>query len=252
MRRLQQVATLGGMNFWQASATWVLGVALGLTSVGCGGSSTTPPTASIEAPPTSSTASTSTSGSDVGESYTTSIPAKVVEQPYVDPIVVVHTTAGDIQIQLYGEKAPGTVDNFLRDYVKRDFYSGTILHHVEPGMMVIMGGYGADLAPKPTRSPIYNEAANGLKNKRGTVAMTRDPDSEHSATSQFFVNLADNSGLDHQSIDSAEDYGYCVFGEVIQGMEIIDQIASGGTKAEGDFPSLPAETITITTVEQIR
>lgn len=224
-----------------------------LASVGCGGSSV--PAANIEVAsettPTTSVSATSTLPGAETE-YTAAFPAAVDQGPPVDPIVVLHTSKGDIQIQLYAGKVPGTVDNFLRDYAKRGFYDGTVVHHIESGMMVMMGGYQADMASKPVRSPIYNEASTELKNKRGTVAMARDPGSEHSATSQFFINLADNEGLDHQSTDSADSYGYCVFGEVISGMEIVDQIAALPTQAVGEFPAVPSDTVTIESVEQIR
>src|SRR4029079_11618966 len=113
-----------------------------------------------------------------------------------DPLVVLHTTAGDITLQLYQEKSPRTVENFLRGYAERGYYDQTIFHHVEPGVMVIGGGYTADLQRKATRAPIYNESRNGLSNRRGTVAMIRDPDGPHSATSEFFFNLTDNAELD--------------------------------------------------------
>src|SRR2546421_11302408 len=106
----------------------------------------------------------------------------------VDPTVVLHTTLGDITLKLFAEKAPRTVENFLRGYAERGFYDQTIFHHVERGRMLIAGGYTPELAKKPTRAPIYNESRNGLSNRRGTVAMIREPESPHSATSEFFVN----------------------------------------------------------------
>jgi cyclophilin family peptidyl-prolyl cis-trans isomerase len=187
----------------------------------------------------------------------------------VDPIVVLHTTAGDIQVQLFREKAPRTVDNFLQSYAERKFYEGTIFHHIEPGTMIIAGGYTEDLSPKETRSPVYNEARNGLKNKRGTIAMIRDATNAHSATSQFFINLADNPGLDCRpeeipaefanassaGVDpptSDEVWGYCVFGEVIAGMDVADRIGQSEVAPQGDFVSVPVATVAIRSVEQIR
>ena len=189
-----------------------------------------------------------------------------------DPIIVLRTTAGEIQIQLFREKAPQTVDNFLRNYAERQFYDGTIFHHVEAGSMIIGGGYAEDLTAKETRSPIFNESQNHLLNKRGTVAMIRQPDNAHSATSQFFINLADNPALDCQSdmgqltystegspAEATADaqqtdqaWGYCVFGQVIAGLEVVDRIGAAQVAAEGDFPKLPVERIAIQSIQRIR
>jgi cyclophilin family peptidyl-prolyl cis-trans isomerase len=170
----------------------------------------------------------------------------------VDPIVVLHTNAGDIKIQLYAEKAPQTVGNFLQNYASRGFYEETIFHHVEPGMMLIGGGFTSDLQPKPTRAAIYNESRNQLSNKRGTVAMIHDQDAAHSATSQFFVNLQDNPDFDFQTGEVEDKFGYCVFGEVVEGMEVVERIAGLPTSPQGDFPSVPAETVMIERVERLR
>src|SRR5438105_3794707 len=133
----------------------------------------------------------------------------------VDPIIVLHTTQGDITLKLFVEKAPRTVENFLRGYAERGFYDQTIFHHVERGRMLIAGGYTPELAKKPTRAPIYNESRNGLSNRRGTVAMIREPESPHSATSEFFVNLTDNPEFDCKTSDEDDVPGYCVFGEIV-------------------------------------
>lgn len=170
----------------------------------------------------------------------------------VDPIVLLRTSAGDIQLQLFIEKAPQSVDNFLRNYALRQFYDGTIFHHVEAGSMIIGGGYTADLAPKETRASIYNESQNGLKNTRGTVAMIRDPDNTHSATSQFFINVADNPALDFESDETDAAWGYCVFGEVIAGLDVIDKIAQTSVHEQGDFVRLPLAPVVIESVERIR
>jgi cyclophilin family peptidyl-prolyl cis-trans isomerase len=170
----------------------------------------------------------------------------------VDPIVVIHTSAGDIQVQLSLEKAPQTIENFLANYVRRQFYEGTIFHHIEPGSMVIGGGYTPDLTPKPTRYPVLSEANNGLANKRGTLAMIRDPASPHSATSQFYINVADNPGLDFQSDETNEGWGYCVFGQVIAGMDVVDKIAEAQVAPQGDFEKVPQQAIVIQKVEQLR
>lgn len=177
----------------------------------------------------------------------------------VDPVIVLHTSAGDIQIQLFREKAPQTVDNFLHNYASRQFYDGTIFHHLEAGSMIIGGGYTSDLAPKETRAPVFNESQNGLKNTRGMVAMIRDPANSHSATSQFFINLADNPALDFRNDRAAddgkipdEDWGYCVFGQVLTGMDIVDGISKAEVASEGDFAKLPVQPIVISSVEQVR
>jgi peptidyl-prolyl cis-trans isomerase B (cyclophilin B) len=170
----------------------------------------------------------------------------------VDPVVALHTSAGDIKIQLFSDKAPQAVENFLHNYAERGFYDDTIFHHAEAGSMIIAGGYTDSLDPKPTRAPILNEADNGLKNTRGMVAMIRDPSLAHSATSQFFINVGDNPALDYESSETAEGWGYCVFGKVIEGMDVVDQIAQSSAAAEGDFPMVPSPRVAIRTVEQLR
>jgi peptidyl-prolyl cis-trans isomerase A (cyclophilin A) len=174
-----------------------------------------------------------------------------VKKKAVDPIVVLRTSAGEIKIQLFAEKAPQTVDNFLRNYVRRGFYEGTIVHHADSAM-VIAGGFGADLQPKETRAEIYNESANGLPNVAGSVAMARSPDVPHSATSQFFINLTDNEGFNYQQTDEGEAFGYCVFGKVLEGMEVAKAIASMPVSQQGDFPAVPNPLVTIQSVEQVQ
>lgn len=141
------------------------------------------------------------------------------------PQVLIKTSAGDIVVKLNAEKSPRTVENFLENYVDSGFYDATVFHYVEKGFMIAGGGYTAELQPKAVRVELFNEAHNQLKNVRGTIAMARRPDAIDSATSQFFFNLVDNPALDHRSDESADTYGYCVFGEVISGMEVLDRIA---------------------------
>ncbi|MCS6997758.1 MAG: peptidylprolyl isomerase, partial [Casimicrobiaceae bacterium] len=138
------------------------------------------------------------------------------------PRVELRTSLGAITIELYPDKAPRTVENFLR-YVKEGFYDGTIFHRVIPKFMIQGGGFTPDFVQKPTRPPIRNEADNGLKNATGTIAMARTSD-PHSATAQFFINVADNRELDFR-YPTQEGWGYCVFGRVVKGMEVVERIA---------------------------
>jgi cyclophilin family peptidyl-prolyl cis-trans isomerase len=178
-------------------------------------------------------------------------PAPDLPKP-IDPMVVLHTSQGDVTIKLFQEKAPRTVENFLRGYAERGFYEQTIFHHVEPGQMIIAGGYTADLQRKPPRAPIYNESKNGLLNRRGTIAMIRDADAPHSATSEFFINLADNPDFDFKTTDEDDVPGYCVFGEVVQGMDVIDRIAQLPTASLGDFAKVPSPPVTIARIERLQ
>ncbi len=170
----------------------------------------------------------------------------------VNPIIVLHTTQGDITLKLFPDKAPRTVENFLRGYAERGFYDQTIFHHVEPGLMLIAGGYDSELARKPTHAPIYNESRNGLLNRRGTVAMIREAEAPHSATSEFFVNLTDNPEFDFKSSDDDDVPGYCVFGEIVSGMDVVDRIAQLPTAARGEFPKLPSPSVSIVSVQRVQ
>jgi cyclophilin family peptidyl-prolyl cis-trans isomerase len=175
------------------------------------------------------------------------------ERPLVDnqhPVVQLRTTAGEILLQLDAEHAPVTVANFLA-YVGTGHYDGTVFHDVEKGYIALAGGYDADLQEKPTDVACRNEAHNGLKNVRGTIAMARRPDVIDSSTSMFFINLADNAALDHKGEEPA-DYGYCVFGKVIEGLQIVEKIAQTPTKAVGEFPHMPAERIAIQSARRVR
>jgi cyclophilin family peptidyl-prolyl cis-trans isomerase len=160
--------------------------------------------------------------------------------PGPSPVVLIKTTLGDITLELDAEKAPVSVENFL-GYASDGFYDGTIFHRVIPDFMIQAGGMTADMSPKEPRAPIRNEADNGLKNERGTVAMARTA-AKDSATSQFFINVKDNVFLDH----GARDFGYAVFGRVIDGMDVADAIAAVRT-APGD---LPVETVSIISVRR--
>jgi len=146
--------------------------------------------------------------------------------------VELKTSEGDITLELDEEKAPVSVTNFLQ-YLDAGHYVGTIFHRVIDGFMVQGGGYDLSHTKKPTQPPIQNEAANGLKNERGTVAMARTSEVD-SATAQFFINVADNAFLDHRDI-TVQGYGYAVFGRVVDGMDVVDRIKSLPTGAKGSF-----------------
>ena len=141
-----------------------------------------------------------------------------------NPMVVISTSLGDIKVELYADKAPGTVQNFL-DYVRAGYYDGTIFHRVIPGFMIQGGGMTSDMSDKRDgqRPPIKNESSNGLKNETGTLAMART-NAPDSATSQFFINAKDNTFLDHHD-ETQQGFGYAVFGKVIEGMNVVDSIA---------------------------
>ena len=160
-----------------------------------------------------------------------------------DPVVVMKTSMGEIQIKLYKEKAPVSVENFLA-YVNKRFYDGTIFHRVIPTFMIQGGGYTADMTKKPTAAPIKNESQNGLKNTRGTLAMARTAD-PGSATAQFFINVVDNPGLDYPKPDG---HGYAVFGEVIAGMDVVEKIKAVPTGVNSGMRDVPTGTVTIETV----
>lgn len=179
--------------------------------------------------------------------YTSRERALEPDEPH--PRVVIATSKGDITLQLDAEKAPRTVENFL-GYVEAGHYNRTIFHQVETGYVVLAGSYTDDLEERRGRYPIRNEAKNGLKNKRGTIAMARQPDKADSATCQFFINLSDNSELDHRG-ESAEDFGYCVFGKVVEGMDVLDDIAKVEVQESGTFGKIPVETVWLETAKRV-
>lgn len=159
-----------------------------------------------------------------------------------NPMVVLETSKGEIVLELYPEKAPVTVKNFL-NYVESGFYNGTLFHRVIDGFMIQGGGFDEKMNRKQTEAPIENEAANKLDNERGTIAMARTSD-PHSATSQFFINVADNKFLNHRD-KSPEGWGYAVFGKVVEGMETVDAIAKTETTIMGGMRDVPAEPVII-------
>lgn len=164
-----------------------------------------------------------------------------------NPMVLLETSSGDILLELFADKAPKTVENFLK-YVEEGFYDNTIFHRVIKGFMIQGGGMTMRMEEKPTHDPIQNEAANGLKNLRGTVAMarTRDP---HSASSQFFINTVDNAFLDFTSED-VDGYGYCVFGKVEEGMNVVEKIEKLKTRTAGIHGDVPVDMVLITSASK--
>ena len=159
------------------------------------------------------------------------------------PRVRLETTMGNIVLELDREHAPTTVDNFLT-YVNDGFYDDTIFHRVIDGFMIQGGGYTADFSRKETRPSIKNEADNGLQNVRGSIAMARTSD-PHSASAQFFINVADNAMLDHKA-PNPRGWGYAVFGRVVEGMDVVDKIRTRATGVQAGFRDAPKKTITIT------
>ncbi len=159
-----------------------------------------------------------------------------------NPKVEMETSKGKFVIELLPEKAPETVKNFL-NYVGAKFYDGTIFHRVIPNFMIQGGGFTSDMKRKSAGAPIKNEADNGLKNERGTIAMARTGD-PHSATAQFFINTVNNDFLNHKS-KTQQGWGYVVFGKVITGMDVVDAISSLKTVTRGMYGDVPAETIEI-------
>lgn len=159
------------------------------------------------------------------------------------------TNLGDFTLQLNDEKAPKTVANFL-EYINKKHYDGTIFHRVIPGFMVQGGGFDENMQQKPTLAPVENEANNGLKNKVGSIAMARTND-PHSATAQFFINTVNNDFLDFK-MPSGSGWGYCVFGEVIEGMDVVLKIEKVETTSKSFYDDVPVENVVINKVEVIK
>jgi peptidyl-prolyl cis-trans isomerase B (cyclophilin B) len=160
-----------------------------------------------------------------------------------NPQVTIQTNHGDIRVELFPEKAPISVENFLQ-YARDGFYEGTIFHRIIDHFMIQGGGMTADMQRKPTRDPIINEADNGLKNVRGTIAMARTNE-VNSATSQFYINVELNGSLDHTGTDDSRSWGYAVFGQVVEGMDVVDDIRF----VETDQRDVPLKPVVIESVE---
>ena len=175
--------------------------------------------------------------------------AGAADKPVGNPKVVLETSKGKIVIELYLQKAPETVVNFL-DYVDAKFYDGTIFHRVIPNFMIQGGGFTADMKRKPGKGPIKNEADKGLKNDRGTIAMARTGD-PHSATAQFFINIINNDFLNHKN-KTQQGWGYAAFGKIIEGMDVVDAISAVKTTKRGGFRDVPAEPVVIVTASRLK
>ena len=159
-----------------------------------------------------------------------------------NPQVIMETSKGTIVLEVFPDEAPETVKNFLQ-YVRWGHYDGTIFHRVIPDFMIQGGGFSTDMKRQATEMPVRNEANNGLKNKRGTVAMARTPD-PHSATDQFFINTKSNGFLNHQNT-TAEGWGYTVFGKVVKGMDVVNTISGVKTAKKGMMSNVPVEPVKI-------
>ena len=166
-----------------------------------------------------------------------------------NPKVLLDTSKGEIVLELYPDKAPDTVKNFL-NYVDTKFFDGTIFHRVIPNFMIQGGGFTDDMEQKPTQAPIKNEADTGVKNDRGTIAMARTSD-PHSATGQFFINTVDNDFLNHKN-KTPQGWGYAAFGKVIKGMDTVDAISAVKTSNRGSYQDVPVEAVVIKSAKRLK
>lgn len=232
---------------------WSLLLAM-IVAVGCGSdgdkSSETEPDPGAQQPAASGEGTSASTPSEQA-------PGSRTPDPPGKPRVLIETNLGSITVELEPEKAPNTATNFL-GYVRAGHYDNTIFHEVMRDHVVIGGSFTADLQEKSAaQGAIYNEARNGMSNVRETIAMSRQPDNKNSATCQFFFNLADNSGLlDHKESPTGEtadqDFGYCVFGRVVEGMTVVDSIGNVKVQARGGFETIPVEDVIIRSVRELR
>jgi cyclophilin family peptidyl-prolyl cis-trans isomerase len=220
-------------------SAWTMATLLAIT--GCGkNSSENQPAASIN-------------GENGGSSKAKSQLSAKTDFELKHPQVIIDTSLGSITVELDREKSPLTVANFL-DYADAHSYDQTIFHQVYKNQGILAGGYTADGSEIRPRIPVSNEAHNGLKNLRGTLAMYRQPDVIDSATSQFFINVADNPNLDYRNRNSAdpEGYGYCVFGKVVQGMEVVAKIAETPVQNTDKFDQTPTQAIIVKSIRRVK
>ena len=179
----------------------------------------------------------------------TPAPAPAPQPAPGNPLVVIETSEGPIVAELFKDRAPVSVENFLQ-YVREGYYPGTIWHRVVPGYVIQGGGYTAELVERATHPPIQNEATNGLSNRRGTLAMARTRQAR-SATSQFYINLVNNPSLDHRGF-APDDFGYAVFGRVLEGMAVVDRIAAVRTTSRDGMDTVPVTPVLITRITEKR
>ena len=205
---------------------WLAAVSLGLVvAVGCAGGDET--TAGGETPPVNK--------------------EEQSVKPAGNPVIVIETSKGAIKAELWADRSPGTVSNFLA-YADEKFFDGLIVHRVIAGFMIQGGGFTSNMNQKATRAPIKNEASAAAPNQRGTLAMARTPQVD-SATAQFFINLADNGFLDHKN-ETAQGFGYCAFGKVTEGMEVVDAIGKVKTGNVRGFDDVPLESVEIKSIRR--
>jgi len=255
-----------GLMCYFASLFFVAGPAV-IALAGCGGAET-PPASITKAPETPAAVETAEPETAAPKDTTGFVASKATSavravglpefKPFyseeeisknaADPHVLIKTSTGNIKIRLHKQKAPLTVDNFLTNYVETTFYKGLVFHYVEKDFMVAAGGFDEKYKPKTAGQPVMNESYNGLKNRRGTVGMIRDPGFSKSATSQFYINLKDNKELDYISPAKA---GYCVFGEVVEGMDIVDRISATPVQNREGFPNSPVKPVVILSCEAV-
>jgi cyclophilin family peptidyl-prolyl cis-trans isomerase len=190
--------------------------------------------------------------SNASESNTSAVIVRQSTPAPQPPEVEINTSVGRIVVRLNRDESPVTVENFLSRYVASGFYDETIFHYVDDGNMIAAGGYSTDLKAKTTYGEIFNEARTESKNLKGTIAMARHHDYVNSATSQFFFNLVDNPGLDHEGNEEGQQVGYCVFGEVISGMDVLERIAKVPVKDTDAFKKIPVDPILIQSMKRIR
>ncbi len=235
----------------------IVALTIGLVLSGCGARTRDLPTVSVPGPGGTSSSSGKSLGHTKGDDEPLTLVANNQEfqsparaQDAFFPEVEVTTTLGNLRLRLNAERAPRTVDNFLYNYVDTGFYDQTIFHYVDQGCLIAGGGYTADLREKPVGTPIPCEANNGLRNRRGTVAMVRQPDFAPSATSQFFINVVDNPSLDFAPQAGGAMTGYCVFGEVVAGLDVLDAIAAVPVHQQGDFSNTPVTPVVITSIRR--
>ncbi len=232
---------------WKSVGSW-LAIAALLAVAGCNSATETPAEANLA----------SINGGDPTAKAAGAMPGK--GGPPADtqhPVVKIETSLGDITIRLDREKSPLTVDNFL-SYVESTFYDQTIFHQVLKNYVILGGGYTTEMVEKPAHAaPVRNEARNKRKNTRGTIAMARRPDIIDSSTSQFFINVADNPQLDHKEstpgvVGSPEEYGYCVFGDVAEGIEVVEKISGVAVHDKGDLERTPVQAVIIKAIRRIK